>query len=58
MTRGLRVTGSGGEMEATRLLIMQALLKGSWDLVIGVISKVTTVIITYNPNSGTYNPTY
>ena len=26
------------------------LLKGSWDLVIGVISKVTTAIITYNPN--------
>ena len=27
-----------------------ALLKGSWDIVIGVISKVTTVIVTYNPN--------
>ena len=27
-----------------------SLLKGTWDLVIGAISKVTTVIITYNPN--------
>ena len=29
---------------------VQGLLKGSWDLVIGVISKVSTVIITSNPN--------
>ena len=28
----------------------RGLLGGSWDLVSGVISKVTTVIITYNPN--------
>ena len=27
-----------------------ALLEGSWDLVISVINRVTTVIITYNPN--------
>ena len=27
-----------------------AVLKGSWDLVIGVISKVSTVIISYNPH--------
>ena len=26
------------------------ILKGSWDLVLGVISKVSTVIITDNPN--------
>ena len=28
---------------------LRNLLKASWDLVIGVRSKVTTVIITYNP---------
>ena len=31
--------------------------EGSWDLVIGVISKVATVLITYSPNVGTYSPT-
>ena len=34
------------------------LIGGSWDLVSRVVSKVTIVISTYNPNSGTYNPTY
>ena len=33
-------------------------LKGSWDLVTRVINKVTILIITYNPNWGTYNLTY
>ena len=36
----------------------QALLKGSWDLVTRVINKVTRLIITYDPNQGTYNLTY
>ena len=27
----------------------RGVLKGSWDLVSGVLSKVSTVIITYNP---------
>ena len=31
-------------------LVLQDILKGSWDLVIGVISKVSTVIMSYNPN--------
>ena len=31
-------------------VLLENLLGGSWDLVSGVISKVTTVIITYNPN--------
>ena len=35
---GFRVQGVGG------------LLKGSWELEIRVISKVTTLIITYKPN--------
>ena len=39
-------------------MVRVKLHKGSWDLVIGVISKVTTVIITYNPNRGTHNLTY
>ena len=34
------------------------LLKGSWDLVTGVIIRVTMLIITYNPNYGTSNLTY
>ena len=34
------------------------LLEGSWDLVTRVIIKVTILIITYNPNYGTYNLTY
>ena len=29
---------------------LQLLLGGSWDLVTGVINRVTIVIITYNPN--------
>ena len=43
-----------------KLLDMVLVLKGSWDLVTGVISysKVTILIVTYNPNSGTYNLTY
>ena len=32
-----------------------SLLKGSWDLVTGAINEVTILILTYNPNSGTYN---
>ena len=36
----------------------RGLLKGSWDLVTRVINKVTILIITYNPNQGTYNLTY
>ena len=30
----------------------------SWDLVTRVISRVTLLLTTYNPNSGTYNLTY
>ena len=37
---------------------MDTILKGSWDLVTRVITKVTILIITYNPNQGTYNLTY
>ena len=37
---------------------VSGLLRGSGDLVSRVISKVTIVISTYNPNYGTYNPTY
>ena len=33
-------------------------LKGSWDLVTRLITKVTVVISTYNPNYGTSNLTY
>ena len=39
-------------------LVSEVVLKVSWDLVIGVISRVTTVIITHNRNQGTDNPTY
>ena len=39
-------------------LLEQALLKGSWDLVARVVNRVTLLIITYNPNKGTYNLTY
>ena len=34
------------------------LLRGSWDLVHRVISKVTIVILTYSLILGTHNPTY
>ena len=34
------------------------LLKGSWDLVTRVMIKVAILIVTYNPNKGTYNFTY
>ena len=37
------------------LLGFRRLHKGSWDIVIGVLSKVATVINTYYPNKGTYN---
>ena len=36
--------GMGPELDPCRLH------KGSWDLVTGVINKVTILIITYNPN--------
>ena len=39
-------------------LLEQALLKGSLDLVTRVVNRVTLLIITYNPNKGTYNLTY
>ena len=32
-----------------------SLLRGSWDLVIRVIHKVTIGIFNYNSNEGTYN---
>ena len=34
----------------TRALVYDTALKGSWDLVMGVISSETTVIVMYNPN--------
>ena len=37
---------------------MKSILRGSWDLVSRVISKVTIVISTWNLNQGTHNPTY
>ena len=37
---------------------LRIILKGSWDLVTKVINRVTLLIITYNPNKGTYNLTY
>ena len=41
---GLWVEGSG--VRALGLRVQGLVLKGSWDLVIGVISNVTTVIMT------------
>ena len=40
------------------IMARRDVLEGSWDLVTRVIIKVTILIITYNPNSGTYNLTY
>ena len=39
-------------MPPNPILLIKApiLLRGSWDLVTGVINKVTILIITYNPN--------
>ena len=61
VTDSLSFFFSGGESGATVRQLLRGnagtsfvefsgFLGGSWDLVSGVISKVTTVIITYNPN--------
>ena len=56
---GFRVSDSFmGTIRASRVSFMDTILKGSWDLVTRVITKVTILIITYNPNQGTYNLTY
>ena len=42
--------GHGAPPVALHVPIMKYVLKGSWDLVTRVITKVTILIITYNPS--------
>ena len=54
---GIGVSGFFGCSDQRRLaghleswVLQRDLLRGSWDLVTGVIIKVTILIITYNPS--------